>query len=126
MGLAKDLGHLTDDITILREFDTGLLDDNNQPIMKWQCTNSKGLYRDITKVVFNKTQEQVSATGYFLIQENVEIRDGAEERIVLGKYEGTLDTLPDYAREIYTKKDNRRIFEIKLGLPPTEWKVYVK
>ena len=124
MGLAKDLGHLTDDITIFREIKVGENDFGD--IKKWLGTVSKGLYRDITKVVFNSKQEEVSATGYFLIQENLELRDGAEERIVLGNYAGEYDTLPDFAREIYTKKDNRRIFEIKLGLPPTEWKVYVK
>lgn len=124
MGLAKDLGHLTDDITIFKEIVVG--ENDFGEIKKWFGTVSKGLYRDITKVVFSKTQEQVQTTGYFLIQEDLELRDGEEERIALGNYSGEYDTLPDFAREIYTKKDNRRLFEIKLGLPPSEWKVYVK
>ena len=124
MGLSKDLGHLTDDVSIFREIVVG--ENDFGEIKKWIGTVSKGLYRDITKVVFNSKQEEVSATGYFLIQEDLELRDGAEERIILGNYYGEYDTLPDYAREIYTKKDNRRLFEIKLGLPASEWKVYVK
>ena len=124
MGLSKDLGHLNDDITIFKEEVVG--ENDFGEIKKWIGTVSKGLYRDITKVMFSKTQEQVSSTGYFIIQEDLELRDGSEERIALGSFVGEYDTLPEYAREIISKTDNRRISEIKLGILPTEWVVYVK
>ena len=124
MGLSKDLGHLNDDITIFKEEVVG--ENDFGEIKKWIGTVSKGIYRDITKVMFSKTQEQVQTTGYFIIQEDLELRDGSEERIALGSFIGEYDTLPEYAREIISKKDNRRLFEIKLGLPASEWKVYVK
>ena len=124
MGLAKDLGHLNDDVTIFKEEVVG--ENDFGEIKKWVGTVSKGLYRDITKVSFGDTKENVEATGYFIIQEDLELRDGSEERVCLGSYAGEYETLPEFSREILSKKDRRRNFEIKQGLPPTEWKVYVK
>ena len=111
MGLAKDLGHLNDDITTFKEEVIG--ENDFGEIKQWIGTVSKGLYRDITKVMFSKTQEQVQTTGYFIIQEDLELRDGKEERICLGSYAGAFQELPEFAREILSKKDNRRMFEIK-------------
>ena len=124
MGLAKDLGHLNDDITIFRN---ELVEDSDYgKIYKWVGIVSKGLYKDDTSVQYTNTKEEVKSTGYFKIQEFLELRDGEEERIILGNYQGEYDTLPEHAREIIRIKDLRRLSEIKLGIPATEWKVWVK
>lgn len=124
MGLAKELGHLTDDITIFRETVVGNV--NGAEIKKWVGTVSKGLYKDDTSVQFSNTKEEVKSIGHFKIQEFLELRDGEEERICLGSYPGENDSLPTFAREIIRIKDLRRLLEKKNGLPATEWKVWVK
>ena len=124
MGFYKDKGYLNEDITIFREVKIGEGDFGD--ILQWNGTVSKGLYQDETTVQFTNTKEETKSTGFFIVQEYIEIKDGSEELLIQGNYSGLQTERPQFARNIVKVEAIRRVNEIKNGLQPTEWKVYVK
>ena len=124
MGFYKDKGYLNEDITIFREVKIGENDFGD--ILQWNGTVSKGLYQDDTSVQFTNTKEETKSTGFFIIQEYIEIKDGSEELLIQGNYAGLQEERPQFARNIIKVEAIKRVNDYKNGLQPTEWKVYVK
>ena len=141
MGFYKDNGYLNDDVTIFKNTLVG--SDEYGDTYKWVGTLYKGLYHSETKL-FQKnkgesiTSESISSVGFFIIPVYLELKDGEEERIYLGKTfidkndnntikstVGEFDSIPNFAYEIIHMVDCRRMKEIKSGSPATEWAVYV-
>lgn len=124
MGFYKEKGFLNDDVTIFKNVVVSDHPDYGE-IKKWVGTVSKGLYVTETSIQFTETKEEQKTTGFFIIQEYLELRDGEEERIVKGNYPGEFDTIPDYARDVVKIVDVREVKNYKSGTE-AEWLVYVK
>lgn len=125
MGFYKDRGFLNDTITIFRKSPTAIATDYGT-IYKWIGTVSKGLYSTEATIQFENTSKETKSTANFVIQEQLSLTIGAEERIILGDYQGDYTTLPSGARDIINAQDIRRISEIKSGVFASEWMVFVK
>lgn len=136
MGFYADNGYLNDYVTIFKNTLVG--SDEYGDTYKWVGTLYKGLYHSETKLIQKSKDESINSVGCFIIPIYLELKDGEEERICLGKTfvdkndnntvkstEGTFDSLPDFAYEIIHMVDCRRMKEIKSGSPATEWAVYV-
>lgn len=136
MGFYKDNGYLNDDVTIFKNTLVG--SDEYGDTYKWVGTLYKGLYHSETKLIQKSKDESLTSVGCFIIPVYLELKDGEEERIYLGKTfvdkndnntikstVGEFDSIPDFAYEIIHMVDCRRMKEIKSGSPATEWAVYV-